>query len=88
MKHTFLTLFALLTVLTLSAQEALWDTALPTSPEQHPNRSVTFRYVAPEATKVEVTGDFADEPLPMSRNAEGVWEATTAPLASERRRLT
>ena len=83
MKHTFLTLFALLTVLTLSAQEALWDTALPTSPEQHANHSVTFRYVAPDATKVEVTGDFADEPLPMSRNAEGVWETTTAPLASE-----
>ncbi|MBQ1978529.1 MAG: esterase, partial [Alistipes sp.] len=83
MKHTFLTLFALLTVLTLSAQETLWDTALPTSHEQHANRSVTFRYAAPEATKVEVTGDFADEPLPMSRNAEGVWEATTAPLASE-----
>ena len=83
MKHLFLTLCALCTVLFASAQEALGESTLPTSPEQHADRSVTFRYSAPEAKQVVVTGDFAAEPLPMTRNNEGIWEATTTPLASE-----
>ncbi len=83
MKHLFLTLCALCATLSLTAQEALWDAPLPLSPEQHPDRSVTFRYTAPTAEKVEVTGDFTTEPLPLQRNAEGIWEATTVPLASE-----
>lgn len=83
MKQLLLTALLLLCAWGASAQEALWEKPLPTSPEQHANGSVTFRYVAPEATKVEVTGDFAAEPLPMTRNAEGIWEAQSEPLPSE-----
>ena len=83
MKHLLLTLCALCSMLFASAQEALGESTLPTSPEQHADRTVTFRYNAPQATQVVVSGDFATEQLPMVRNAEGIWEATTAPLASE-----
>lgn len=80
MKHLFTLLFALLTTLSLPAQN---DYTLSYSPEQHADRSVTFRYTAPTASEVFVTGDFVAEKLPMKRNAEGVWEATTPPLDSE-----
>ncbi len=83
MKHFLLTLCALCATLSLAAQEALQPNSLPTSPEQHADRSVTFRYTAPEAKSVAVVGDFATQKLPMKRNAEGVWEATTQPLDSE-----
>lgn len=83
MKHFLLTLYALCATLSLAAQEALQSNSLPASPEQHADRSVTFRYKAPEAKSVAVVGDFATEKLPMTRNAEGVWEATTQPLESE-----
>lgn len=80
MKQLLTLLFALLTTLSLPAQN---DYTLSYSPEQHADRSVTFRYTAPTASKVFVTGDFAAEKLPMKRNAEGIWEATTPPLDSE-----
>ncbi len=83
MKHFLLTLCALCATLSLAAQEALQPNSLPTSPEQHADRSVTFRYTAPEAQNVAVVGDFATEKLSMTRNAEGIWEATTQPLDSE-----
>lgn len=60
------------------------------------DNSVTFRFFAPDAKKVEVAGDFAekveDNPiggvvgtglLPMAKDNNGVWTLTTSPLASE-----
>lgn len=81
-----------------SAQEAIWGGGEIVSPEILPDNRVTIRVLAPEARKVEVTGDF----LPTQRvktpfgEAEtagsaalapvgnGLWEYTTpAPLAPE-----
>jgi len=61
------------------------------SPEIHPNNTVTFRLFAPQADKVEVTGDFLptqkmetpygnyDAPgtSELTKNSQGVWEYTT-----------
>ena len=60
------------------------------------DNSVTFRFIAPGAKKVEVAGDFAekveDNPvggvvgtglLPMTRDANSLWTLTTKPLESE-----
>ena len=60
------------------------------------DQSVTFRFLAPDANKVAVAGDFAekaeDNPiggmvgtglLPMSKDENGVWTVTTRPLESE-----
>lgn len=76
------------------AQQALWGTAPVVSPEIHDNNTVTFRFKAPKAVRVQLTGDF----LPVQKSAkfeapgivdlkegqEGVWEYTTPePLKPE-----
>ena len=76
------------------AQQALWGTTPVVSPEIHDNNTVTFRFKAPKAVRVQLTGDF----LPVQKNAkfeapgivdlkegqEGVWEYTTPePLKPE-----
>ena len=52
------------------------------SPEIHPDRSVTFRLVAPAATKVEVQVELASgiSMLAMSKDATGLWTVTSNPL--------
>ena len=80
-------LFALATMLflsiaTLSAQQNLWQKEPLKSPEIHADMRVTMRLYAPNAESVTLVGDFVDN-VAMVRNEEGVWEYTTAPLASE-----
>lgn len=85
---------ALLIGVTMFAQQALWGTAPVVSPEIHDNNTVTFRFKAPKAVRVQLTRDF----LPVQKNAkfeapgivdlkegqEGVWEYTTPePLKPE-----
>ncbi len=79
------------------AQQALWGGQEIISPEIHSNNSVTFRFAAPDAKKVELTGDFLptekkqspmgayDAPgvVLMTKNDKGVWEYTTETLAPE-----
>lgn len=80
------------------AQQAIWGVPQIISPEVNPDKSVTFRFAAPDAEKVMVTGDFLpprpvatpmgtfDAPgeAPLVKNADGLWEYTTpAPLAPE-----
>jgi len=57
------------------------------SPEVHPDRSVTFRLRAPQASTVTLTGDWlatlsssTGGPVPMTKDASGVWSVTTPPL--------
>lgn len=45
-----------------------------------PDRTVTFRLRAPEATNVSVSGDFVDAPQPMTKAADGVWSTSVGPL--------
>lgn len=79
------------------AQQALWGTPQLISPEVNADKTVTFRLKAPDAEKVQVTGDFLpvrkiqtpyvefDGPgvADLKKNSEGVWEFTTAPLSPE-----
>ena len=58
MKRFFIIAAALLTGLSASAQQALWGGSQVVSPEINADGTVTFRYQAPKAVKVEVTGDF------------------------------
>lgn len=97
MKKSFLSLTLLLISLTTFAQQALWGGQDLISPELHPDKSVTFRYFAPNAKSVSVTGDFLpaqkiDSPFgkvdsqgsaDLKKNDNGVWELTTNPLQPE-----
>jgi enterochelin esterase-like enzyme len=48
--------------------------------EVHPDRTVTFRLRAPQASTVAVSGDFAQMAPPMTKGQDGVWTATVGPL--------
>lgn len=94
----FLTVLVLLaTVAFANAQQALFGGSQVISPEINSDKSVTFRLNAPNANSVQVTGDFLptqpietpmgkwDAPgtADLKKNAQGVWEFTTSPLAPE-----
>ncbi len=94
---SFFVVFALISVATF-AQQALWGTQNIISPEIHPDNTVTFRFLAPKAIRVQVIGDFlpkqqietpfgpgeADGTADLKERKEGVWEYTTPePLPSE-----
>ena len=67
------------------------------SPDVHADNSVTFNLIAPEAQKVQITGDMLppnkveyqgntyDMPgvVDLVKDAKGVWSYTTAPLKPE-----
>jgi len=73
------------------AQQALWGGQEIVSPEINPDNTVTFRYVAPKAIRVQVTGDFLPSEkvqTPMGEfdgpgfadlveGENGLWEFTT-----------
>ncbi len=57
------------------------------SPEVHPDRTVTFRLRAPQASVVTLTGDWmatlatsTGGSVPMTKDATGVWSFTSPPL--------
>jgi enterochelin esterase-like enzyme len=56
---------------------------LPVEPEVHPDGSVTFRFIAPNAKAVELNLEGTAEPQPLTRGADGIWSVTTQPLAPE-----
>ncbi|HEX3880857.1 MAG TPA: alpha/beta hydrolase-fold protein [Bryobacteraceae bacterium] len=55
----------------------------PRSPEVSADRSVTFHLAAPNAKEVSVAGEFMTGSKPLTKDASGVWSATTGPLEPE-----
>jgi enterochelin esterase-like enzyme len=55
------------------------------SPEVHPDRTVTIRFRAPEATDVQLAGEITmgARSTPMTKGADGVWTVTVGPLPPE-----
>jgi enterochelin esterase-like enzyme len=55
------------------------------SPEVHPDRTVTLRFLAPNATQVDVVGEILQgkAPLAMIKGEDGIWIATLGPLPPE-----
>ena len=58
MKKIFIVLAAALLGLSANAQQALFNGAGVASPVINPDGTVTFRYQAPKAVRVTVSGDF------------------------------
>ena len=98
MKRILLLLTCVMAASTGFAQQALsWDKAPLASPVVNADNTVTFNIVAPEAQKVEITGDF----LPvekvktshgvqeitgveqLKKNEKGVWSYTSSALSPE-----
>src|SRR6188472_3826442 len=54
------------------------------SPEIHPDRTVTFRLLAPKATEVTLNGSWDNGTnLKMTKDESGVWSTTVGPLAPQ-----
>ena len=97
MKKLLLLTVIILAALGCDAQQALWGSSQIVSPEVNNDKTVTFRLNAPEAKKVQVTGDFlpamqidtpygkSDTPgvADLTRNSEGIWEFTSDVLSPE-----
>jgi len=71
------------------SQQALFGGANITSPEINADNSVTFRFLAPDAKEVRISGEWmpAQGYTPgsekMTKDEKGIWSYTTAPLASD-----
>jgi enterochelin esterase-like enzyme len=85
MKRTPLTLAILFLTLTASSQNTRSQTQPPplVSPEVHADRSVTFRFRAPNVKEVAVSIEGSSKPLPMQKDDQGVWSVTSDPLAPD-----
>jgi enterochelin esterase family protein len=80
MKRRFFGLANLFLAATFAAQSP----PLPlVSPEVHADRRVTFRFRGPNVKEVLVSVDGTAKPLPMQKDEQGVWSATTEPLAPD-----
>jgi enterochelin esterase family protein len=54
------------------------------SPEIHPDKTVTFRFLAPKAQEVTLNGSWDGATnLPMTKGADGVWSTTVGPLGDQ-----
>jgi enterochelin esterase-like enzyme len=50
------------------------------SPDVHPDNSITFRYYSKTATQVLLKGEFLSAPLPFSKDTSGMWTVTVPPV--------
>lgn len=50
------------------------------SPEVGADKTVTLRYLAPNATSVVASGELDGKPHPMTKGADGIWSVTIGPL--------
>jgi enterochelin esterase-like enzyme len=68
--------------LLLVASPAAAQLSMPTyvSPEIGSDRRVTFRYLAPSAREITVSGELGGKIYKMTKDTSGLWSATTDPL--------
>lgn len=97
MKRFYTLALACLSASLVWGQQALWEGGDIISPQINPDNTVTFRIPAPEASKVEVEGDFlppkqiqtpfgiqeAPGRKTLEKMKDGLWEVTTDELPSE-----
>lgn len=53
---------------------------LVVSPQVNADKTVTFRYQAPQAKAVELSAQFEKAPVPMTKDAQGIWSVTVGPV--------
>ena len=53
------------------------------SPEVGADRTLTLRYLAPNATQVTASGELDGRAHPMTKGENGVWSVTIGPLAPD-----
>lgn len=85
MRHLIIALLTILSSLPVYAGDDKPAAPKPppvVSPQIQADRSVTFRIKAPQAKEVVVRGQWAKEPLALTKGEHDVWSATSAPIPS------
>lgn len=72
--------FALVLALALNASAQPSRAPQLQSPVVHPDRKVTFSVRAPNAQKVELSGQFQKGNQPLTKDTNGVWSITVGPI--------
>ena len=70
-------LFALFVSQSVYAQ---WGGPVFESPVQHDDNSVTFSYLAPNASEVKLSGQFMQGQTDLTKNNDGLWSVTVGPI--------
>ena len=87
--RTSILLILIMISITSTAQQALWGAAEIVSPEINSGNTVTFRFQAPEAKEVKLSGDWMPAEgwtpgsVSMKKGEKGLWSFTTGVLPSE-----
>ncbi|WP_100609915.1 esterase [Confluentibacter lentus] len=50
------------------------------SPQVHKDKTVTFEYLAPNAQKVMLSGQFLNSAVEMTKGEQGIWRVTVGPI--------
>ena len=50
------------------------------SPQVNPDKTVVFRYLAPQAKDVKLNGQFIKGPILMTKDSIGIWSTTVGPI--------
>lgn len=50
------------------------------SPDVHPDHSITFRYFSRNAQKVTLNGEFLKAPVALTKDTSGIWSVTVSPV--------
>jgi enterochelin esterase-like enzyme len=53
------------------------------SPQVHEDKTVTFEYLAPNAQKVTLNGQFLSGPVEMKKEDQGIWRTTVGPISPD-----
>jgi enterochelin esterase-like enzyme len=53
---------------------------LVVSPQVNPDKTVTFRYLAPTAREVKLSAQFEKTPVAMTKDTAGIWQVTVGPI--------
>ncbi|MFN7120354.1 MAG: alpha/beta hydrolase, partial [Saprospiraceae bacterium] len=50
------------------------------SPDVHPDHSITFRYFSRNAKSVTLSGEFLSAPVALTKDTSGIWSVTVPPV--------
>lgn len=75
--NIFLTQLLFFMVLAATAQQR--PPAI-SSPDVHPDHSITFRYFSRTAKKVMLSGEFLQAPIALSKDTSGIWTVSVPPV--------
>lgn len=53
------------------------------SPQVHADKTITFRYLAPLAREVKLSGQFQKGPVAMEKDSIGIWSVTVGPVTPD-----